>query len=96
MFTTPPIVHQPVEGSSGKSPRLPTIEVSEQIQEIGSLEEARQLHQRQGLELADAILASLPGGTVDALLVELTDAGLPVFRASWRLTHAGNQLRMGW
>lgn len=59
-------------GSVGQivPPRL-TIEVHEQIHDVGSLEEARVLHSRQGTALADAILASLPGGTVDALLVEL-------------------------
>lgn len=51
-------------------PRL-TIEAHEQIHDVGSLEEARELHSRQGIELANAILASLPGGTVDVLLVEL-------------------------
>lgn len=74
MFTTPADrkISLLRAGSVGQiTPPKLTIEVSEQIQEIGSLEQARQLHQRQGLELADAILASLPGGTVDALLVEL-------------------------
>lgn len=51
-------------------PKL-TIEVSEQIHDVATLEEARGLHARQGSALADAIMASMPGGTVDALLAEL-------------------------
>lgn len=51
-------------------PKL-TIEVSEQIHDVATLEEARELHARQGSALADAIMESMPGGTVDALLAEL-------------------------
>lgn len=51
-------------------PKL-TIEVHEQIYDFSTLEDARHLHARQGSELADAIMASMPGGTVDALLAEL-------------------------
>lgn len=59
-------------GSVGNSqPPVLTIEVREQIGEVGSLDEARQLHSKQATTLADAMLASLPGGTVDALLAEL-------------------------
>ncbi|MBL8473815.1 MAG: hypothetical protein JNM98_18640 [Rhodocyclaceae bacterium] len=56
-----------------ENPPALTIEVHEQIGEVGSLSlnEARQLHSRQAAALADALLASLPGGTVDALLAEL-------------------------
>ena len=51
-------------------PKL-TIKAHEQIHDLKSLEEARALHRRQGIELADALLASLPGGTIDELLAEL-------------------------
>jgi len=59
-------------GSVGtnKPPTL-TIEIHDQIGEVGSLSEARLLHAEQAMILADALLASLPGGTVDALLAEL-------------------------
>lgn len=59
-------------GSIGQQhPPTLTIEVYEQIGDIGSLNEAKTLHARQGLKLANALLASLPGGTMDALLAEL-------------------------
>lgn len=48
-----------------------TIKAHEQISEYHSLDSARALHKRQGTELAEALLQSLPGGTVDVLLVEL-------------------------
>ena len=48
-----------------------TIKAHEQISEDHSLNSARALHNRQGTELAEALLQSLPGGTVDVLLVEL-------------------------
>jgi len=51
-------------------PRM-TINAHEQISEDISLNSARALHNRQGAELAEALLQSLPGGTVDVLLVEL-------------------------
>lgn len=51
-------------------PKL-TIEVHDQIHDVSSLEEARSIHARQGEELAIAIMESMPGGTVDALLAEL-------------------------
>lgn len=52
-------------------PPLMTINAHEQISEDISLNSARALHNRQGAELAEALLQSLPGGTVDVLLVEL-------------------------
>lgn len=55
----------------GSNPPEVVIEIIEQIGEVGSLREARQLHKKQGEVLAEALLASLPGGTVDALLAEL-------------------------
>lgn len=58
-------------GVGSNNPPTLTIEVHEQIGEVGSLIEARQLHARQAEMLANALLASLPGGTVDALLAEL-------------------------
>lgn len=79
-MSTAPIAQGPVEcrvsllraGSVGSNqPPVLTIEVREQIGEVGTLDEARQLHARQAETLADAMLASLPGGTVDALLAEL-------------------------
>lgn len=36
-----------------------------------SLDGARAVHREQGIALADALLASLPGGTVDVLIGEL-------------------------
>lgn len=79
-MSTAPIAQGPVEckvsllraGSVGSNqPPILTIEVREQIGEVITLDEARQLHARQAAALADAMLASLPGGTVDALLAEL-------------------------
>ena len=59
-------------GSVGSNqPPVLTIEVREQIGEVSTLNEARQLHAEQATTLADAMLASLPGGTMDALLAEL-------------------------
>lgn len=52
-------------------PPVLTIKAHEQISEDHSLNSARALHNRQGAELAEALLQSLPGGTVDVLLVEL-------------------------
>ena len=79
-MSTAPIAQGPAEckvsllraGSVGSNqPPILTIEVREQIGEVITLDEARQLHARQAAALADAMLASLPGGTVDALLAEL-------------------------
>lgn len=59
-------------GSVGsKIPPKLVIEVDTQIHEAPSLSEARRLHCEQGKALADAMLESIPGGTMDALLVEL-------------------------
>lgn len=52
-------------------PPVLTIKAHEQISEYHSLDSARALHNKQGTELAEALLQSLPGGTVDVLLVEL-------------------------
>ncbi len=52
-------------------PPVLTINAHEQISESPSLNFAKALHNRQGIALADALLRSLPGGTVDVLLVEL-------------------------
>lgn len=59
------------ENIGSNHPPVLTIEVREQIGEVSTLNEARQLHARQAATLADAMLASLPGGTIDALLAEL-------------------------
>lgn len=58
-------------GIGKTNPPSITIEVHEQIGDVGSLESARKLHAEQGAKLADVLLGSLPGGTVDALLAEL-------------------------
>lgn len=52
-------------------PPLMTINAHEQISEAPSLSAAKDLHNRQGVALADALLRSLPGGTIDVLLIEL-------------------------
>lgn len=79
-MSTAPIAQCPVEfrvsllrarSVGSNHPPALTIEVHEQIGEVGSLDEARRLHSKQATTLADALLASLPGGTVDALLAEL-------------------------
>ena len=59
------------ENIGSNHPPVLTIEVREKIGEVSTLNEARQLYARQAATLADAMLASLPGGTIDALLAEL-------------------------
>ena len=55
----------------GKSPPILVIQVVEQISDNYTLKDIRQLFATEAETLADALLASLPGGTIDALLVEL-------------------------
>ena len=56
------------DGIGDNIPPTLTIEVHEQISGLRTLDESRQLHARQAEMLANALLASLPGGTVDCLL----------------------------
>lgn len=44
-----------------------------------SLEAARTLFKRQAVVLADVLFASLPGGTIDALLVEMMARKVSLF-----------------
>lgn len=72
-------------GSVGNNhPPILTVEVREQIPEVGSLEETHALYTEQGMALANAILTSLPGGTVDILLAELFRRRASLFSAPLR------------
>ena len=59
-------------GSVGsKNPPILVIQAVEQITDNYTLEEIRKLFATEAEALADALITSLPGGTIDALLVEL-------------------------
>jgi len=47
------------------------INVTEQIQDAGTLQQHRELFKDQAKGLADALFGSLPGGTMDELIAEL-------------------------
>ena len=71
-MTTTCTVHLLRAGDVGHqtTPRL-TVNVFDQISDYGTLDAARSVYREQGELLAGVLLASLPGGTVDALLGEL-------------------------
>lgn len=59
-------------GSVGAvNPPVLSIKVGDQISEDMTIESAKELYADQATKLVDALLESLPGGTVDAMLVEL-------------------------
>lgn len=59
--------------SSTGSREVPALQIqaTKPIPSMESLDEARELHATQAARIADALFESLPGGTVDALLVEM-------------------------
>lgn len=48
-----------------------TILIEQEIPEPGTLAEGRAVYEEDGRKLADVLAATLPGGTLDALTVEL-------------------------
>jgi hypothetical protein len=48
-----------------------TISIVQEVPEMRDLKEAGQIYEKEGAMLAEALRASLPGGTIDALLREL-------------------------
>lgn len=70
-----------------------TVEIHDQISddEFSSLADARELYAGQARALSDSLFASLPGGTIDALLVEMMKRKVSLFSVpfvtesmSWR------------
>lgn len=63
----------------GHIPPILQVEISEQVGELGSLDQHRCTYADQAEQLVDALFASLPGGTVDALLVEMMRRKVSLF-----------------
>lgn len=59
------------QGVGDAEPATTTINIHDQIDAHLSAFELRRLFERQGRDLAFALCRSLPGGTIDALLIEL-------------------------
>lgn len=67
-------------GSVGDShPPILTIRIDKQISDDMSLDKARLVYTVQGCRLADDLLGSLPGGTVDALIQRLLEKRASLF-----------------
>ena len=62
-----------------KKPGNMTIVMDESMPEVVSLNEARERFKEQGKELADALWSVLPGGTLDALLIEMLERKRSLF-----------------
>lgn len=62
-----------------RTPQL-MIQITEQIGDIGSLKQFGAFYQEEGKALADALCGSLPGGTVDALLMKLLERRASMLR----------------
>lgn len=60
------------------------ITIKDAIEESGSLDCARSLYRAQGEQLADAFMRSLPGGTVDALVLALLERKVSLFRVPFQ------------
>lgn len=56
---------------NGVTPPTLTLTISERIQDSKKNGELRRIYQNQGQVLAGCLFCALPGGTIDALLVEL-------------------------
>lgn len=57
-----------------------TILIDDEFPECPTLFTSRALHVDQAKKLADALWKSLPGGTIDALMVELMSRKVSLFR----------------
>ena len=73
-----------------RPPIVPDLQISAtaEVSDSVSLETARAFYAGQARELADALFASLPGGTIDALLVEMLDRKRSLFRVLGPPDHA--------
>jgi hypothetical protein len=49
------------------------INIEQPMPDFDSMDEARAVYAKEGKEIADALFSSLPGGTLDALLIEMLD-----------------------
>jgi hypothetical protein len=59
------------QGVGGKYIPSFFIEIETELEAELTLEESRVIYQSEAKKLADALFASLPGGTIDALMVEM-------------------------
>jgi hypothetical protein len=57
-----------------------TILIDDEFPECYTLTASRALHAEQAKKLADVLWKSLPGGTIDALMVELMSRKVALFR----------------
>lgn len=73
--------------TAGINPPITTIHIKENIglsiDQNTSLNEARDIYTKQGKLLAESLLSSLPGGTIDALLCELLEKKRSLFTVTF-------------
>ena len=55
------------------------ISITDTMPEVVSLDDARAVYAKEGTAIADALFSCLPGGTLDALLIEMLDRKRSLF-----------------
>ena len=84
------LVHKAGAVGAAKVPDL-LIEAIHEFPDVITLAESRDLHVQDAEQIVDALLATLPGGTIDQVLLGLLEHQASLFRIPYRAHAEENQ-----